>query len=339
MEAAEVVADLLTMARGAASMMERVDINELIGNYLVSADCMKLQRDHGQVRIGVHLGPGLPPVACSPVHIRKCLMNLIINAAEAIDGEGRIEITTALYHHPAAAAGQGGPPAAGDYLLIEVADSGGGIAAEALPHIFEPFYTKKNLGRSGTGLGLSIVWNTLREHGGTVQVASSPAGTTFSLYLPLSSQAAPPGALPDKDDEQSRGDGELILVIDDDPRQREITGRLLRSLGYTPVTAASGEDGLAIVATRHIDLVILDMLMDPGINGRETYQRILDINPGQKAIIASGFAEDDDVKATLAMGASVFIAKPFTLAELRRNVHQVLCAESAASGGERVDRN
>jgi CheY-like chemotaxis protein len=190
-------------------------------------------------------------------------------------------------------------------------------------HIFETFYSTKVLGRSGTGLGLTIVWNTMREHGGTVHVASGSSGTTFELFFP--SINAKINHQTKKDNWQDyTGTGQMILVVDDEPRQREILTGLLTSLNYEAVTVSSGEEAEQYLRQNSVDLVVLDMIMSPGQNGRTTYENILKIHPGQKAIIASGFAKDNDVQATLAMGASYFIAKPYTIEQIGRVIYKTL---------------
>lgn len=192
-----------------------------------------------------------------------------------------------------------------------------------MEHIYEPFYTKKVMGRSGTGLGLAVVWNTMLDHGGTVHVISNEQGSTFELYFPSINEGI--AIRPDqKDWKDYKGQGEKILLIDDEPRQREIASQLLTSLNYSVHTASSGEEAIEYAKNHITDLIVLDMIMPPGINGRMTFEQILKIHPQQKAIIASGFAHDEDVKATLAMGAKAFISKPYTLLQIATTIHKIL---------------
>ena len=126
----------------------------------------------------------LRPILCSPIHVRKCLMNLITNGLEAVTGTGFLTLTSTSHEQTRAEIRNGQTFKAGLYVKIHIQDSGSGISTAEIAHIFEPFYTKKVMGRSGTGLGLAIVWNTMRDHGGIVDVTSSPEGTTFELFFP-----------------------------------------------------------------------------------------------------------------------------------------------------------
>lgn len=209
------------------------------------------------------------------------------------------------------------------FSKIIITDTGEGIPHKEIQHIFEPFYSTKVMGRSGTGLGLTIVWNTMQDHDGTVQVVSSEAGTTFELYFPsINSKVAE--KVENKNWRDYLGSGESILVVDDEPRQREILNRLLNSLQYKVITVSSGEEAEDYLQTSTVDLVVLDMIMSPGQNGRITYQNILKTHPYQKAIIASGYAKDEDVQATLKLGASEFIAKPYTIEQIGSAIYKTL---------------
>jgi len=229
-------------------------------------------------------------------------MNLITNGVEAIKGKGTVSISTGNHQITDRQPDEKNFLSAGSYSKIVVRDSGTGIAPHEIDHIFEPFYTKKVMGRSGTGLGLAVVWNTMRDHGGTVNVISNNHGTTFELYFPSIAE----GMIPVEETEDWRsykGHGETALIVDDEPRQREIATELLTSLDYSVETVSSGEEAVEYLKRHSVDIVILDMLMAPGQNGRKTFEQILQLHPQQKAVIASGYAEDDDVRATLKMGA------------------------------------
>jgi len=181
--AAAVVADLLTVARGVASQYEIVCVNDLIKEYFSSPEYEEQKTLYPNVSVELNLEADLPHCKCSPVHIKKVLMNLINNGFEAIKIAGKITLsscsqrfTTQCPELPLLEPGK--------YILLEVSDNGSGIPAEFLQHIFEPFYSKKVMGRSGTGLGLAVVWNTVLEHKGTVDVESNDKGTVFTVYLP-----------------------------------------------------------------------------------------------------------------------------------------------------------
>jgi CheY-like chemotaxis protein len=191
----------------------------------------------------------------------------------------------------------------GEYLMLSVADNGPGIDSEDMERIFEPFYTKKVMGRSGTGLGLSVVWNVVHDHKGYIEVSSSSEGTIFNLYFPSLSlvDSKRRFAVPVT---EYQGNHEKILVVDDVEAQRDT------------IAVSSGEEAISFIQNNIVDLALIDMIMEPGINGKETYERMLKIRPGQKAIIVSGFAETDDVKMTLKMGAGRYLKKPFSFEEI-----------------------
>ncbi len=323
MDASEVVSDLLTVARGIAAGREVINPNVLIGEYLASPDFHQLSQRYPLIGISSSLARDLRNVRCSPIHIRKCLMNLITNGMEAIQSKGMLTITTENHKQLAPMPRNKQILPEGDYAKIVVYDSGSGIAAHEIEHIFEPFYSKKVMGRSGTGLGLAVVWNTMRDHGGIVNVISNGQGTTFELYFPSVEGEAIP-AVGSQDWQNFKGNGERVVVIDDDPRQRAIARELLTGLNYSVVTLPSGEAAVEFLGNHTADILVLDMIMDPGQNGRITYEKILNIHPRQKALIASGYAEDDDVRATLALGAEGFVGKPYTLETISSSIYNIL---------------
>lgn len=323
LEASEVVSDLLTVARGIAASKETVEPNELICNYLDSTDFLKLQQNYPHINIDISFAKEMRNITCSPIHVRKCLMNLIVNSLEAIEESGTLSLVTENHDGHLPFSKSQGNCSASHFSKIIIKDDGPGISHEDMEHIFEPFYTKKVMGRSGTGLGLAVVWNTMHDHGGRVNVISSDQGTIFELYFPSTSKSVPP-KVKKNDWKTYLGKGEKILVIDDELRQREIASQLLTSLNFSVDTVSSGEDAIEFAKTHSVDLLVLDMIMPPGINGRETYEEILKIHPKQRAIIASGFADDDDVKATLSLGAEAFIQKPYTFDHIASVIHKLL---------------
>jgi signal transduction histidine kinase len=320
LRAAAVVADLLTVARGVASQYEIVSINDMIKKYLLSPEYKKQQSFYPGISLEIELAADLPNCKCSPVHIQKILMNLVNNAFEAIEITGTIILSTSIRkiceQHP-----EGSMLETGEYVLLRVRDNGPGIPADALRHIFEPFYTRKVMGRSGTGLGLAVVWNSMQEHKGTVDVTSDVKGTIFTLYFPVTYEKKGDTVKCGKKDIQGSAS---ILIVDDEHIQRDIGTRILTKLGYTVHTADSGECAVNYLRNHSVDLVLLDMLMDPGMNGYQTLKAITDLHPGQKAIITSGFSESRDVKAALHLGTSVFVKKPYSIEQLGHAVKQVL---------------
>ena len=328
MRAADVVADLLTVARDAAKVKTRANINELILEYLQSPEADKLRNLYPQLTIETQLNRDLSRVCCSPTHVKKCLMNLVLNAAEAIEENGRILIETEQCVLSAAQAGERGV-AQGEYLSITVSDSGPGIAAEDLQNIFEPFYTKKKMGRSGTGIGLTVVWSTMQDHLGTVTVRSDETGTAFRLYFPCD---VSPSTCMEEDTEHPAtqavaeliGHGERILVVDDEERQRDIAVKILREIGYRAEAVSSGQDAIAYLLSRPADLIVLDMVMGAGMDGLETYTEIRKARPAARALIVSGFSEEEKLEKALKMGVGGFLKKPYTVEQLASRVRELL---------------
>jgi signal transduction histidine kinase/ActR/RegA family two-component response regulator len=320
--AAAIVQDLLTVARGVAISREPLSLNDIVRAYLKTPEYQKLLQYHPAVAVETRLEPELFNLKGSPVHIGKCVMNLVSNACEAIEGSGKVVISTMnrCIERPLK---EYDDIRAGEYVVLSVADNGAGITQDDLTRLFEPFYTKKKMGRSGTGLGLTLVWNVVQDHDGYIDVRSDKDGTEFDLHFPITRDvlALKTSSIPLED---LCGSGEMILVVDDVRSQREISCRMLEKLGYRTEAVSGGEQAVEYLKDRSADLLLLDMIMDPGINGRETYEKIKKIHPGQKAIIVSGFAETDDVKETMRMGAGRFIMKPLSLEDLGTAVKEEL---------------
>jgi len=309
--AASIVQDLLTVARGVAITKEPLNLNDLIGEYLHSPECNKLKHIYPTVTVKTSLDTNLLNIGGSHVHIRKVVMNLMLNASEAIEGSGSVTISTMNRYIDRPLRGYD-DVIIGEYVVLSVSDDGSGISSDDLERIFEPFYTKKVMGRSGTGLGLSVVWNVIQDHKGYIDVTSDENGTTFELYFPITREeiSGKDLSIPIKD---YKGNQETILVVDDMKSQREISCKMLDTLGYKTKAVSSGEEAVEYLKENSVDLILLDMIMDSGINGRETYERIIKIHPKQKAIIVSGFAETDEVKKAQKLGAGKYIKKPVTL--------------------------
>jgi two-component system cell cycle sensor histidine kinase/response regulator CckA len=320
--AADVVSDLLTVARGIASVREVSNLNLLVEEYLGSPEHKRLKSMRSSVAFETVFEAELLNISCSPVHIKKSLMNLVNNASEAIEGSGTVTLSTENRYLDEPLKGYEDVKI-GEYVVLSVSDNGTGISGEDLERIFEPFYTKKIMGRRGTGLGLAVVWNTVQDHHGYTNVRSDEKGTVFELYFPVTREeiAHMKHEVPIAD---YLGQGERILVVDDERRQREIACGLLRRLGYQPEAVSSGEEAIEYLKEHPVDLIVLDMIMPKGINGLETYEEILKIRPGQKAIIATGFSETEDVKTAQRLGAGNYIKKPYTLIEIGLALKEVL---------------
>lgn len=334
LRAADVVADLLTVARDAAKVRSHANINTLVLEYLQSPEAEKLRSLYPHIQISTELEKVIEPICCSPTHVTKCIMNLMLNAAESVNVSGYISIHTEHCHLSASEA-KNIDVKPGQYVTLAVTDNGPGIDPADVKYIFEPFYTKKKMGRSGTGIGLSVVWSSMQDHDGTVTVQSDHERTIFTLFFPLSDehcrQLSSKEDIPLEDiDQDLRGHGERILIVDDEVRQREIALQILKELGYRARAVASGEEAIKSVEEaiksveeESFDLVLLDMVMAPGMDGLETYIALTHINPGQKALIISGFSESNKVDQALSLGISGFLRKPYTLKQLAAGIKTV----------------
>lgn len=314
-KAAAIVQDLLTLARRGVASTEVVNLNNIIEEYLVTPEHARMMGFHHRVRLEKRLETELLPIMGSPLHLSKTIMNLISNAAEAMVDDGTITIATRNQYldRPLKAYED---LRAGDYVVLTVTDTGEGISHEDLERIFEPFYTKKVMGRSGTGLGLAVVWGTLKDHQGYIDIETEAGrGTTFSLYFPATREA-PAVQKTTVSLADFQGRGESILVVDDVPEQRELATHMLLKLGYIVTSVAGGLEAVTYLETHHVDLVLLDMIMDPGIDGLETYQRILALHPRQKAVIVSGYAETERVRQAQHLGAGPYVKKPYLIEKL-----------------------
>jgi CheY-like chemotaxis protein len=211
----------------------------------------------------------------------------------------------------------------GEFVFLSVRDEGIGISEKDLKRIFDPFYTKKSMKRSGSGLGMTVIWATVKDQDGYIDISSREGkGTQFDIYFP---------ATREKVDEKSTRvvledylGSEKILVVDDIQEQRQIAVEMLSKLGYRVSAVSSGEEAVRLMKTQTADLLVLDMIMDPGIDGLETYRRIIAEHPKQRAIIASGYAETERVKALQRLGGGAYVRKPYTLENIGLAVRKEL---------------
>jgi PAS domain S-box-containing protein len=312
-KAAAIVQDLLTLARRDVAVAEITNLNEVIHDYLNSPEYEKMISFHPGVELKFQSEPHLLNISGVPSNLNKAIMNLVTNAAEAIKGRGTIHIITknSYLDRPMSGYDKSGE---GDYISVTVADSGIGIPEADIERIFEPFYSKKVMGRSGTGLGMTVVWGTVKDHDGHIDVFSEEGkGTTFELIFPATRE----GLIRKKPHPslvEIMGSGESVLVVDDVREQRDLACSILDRLGYTVTAAAGGEEAVNLITSgKNFDLVILDMIMHDGIDGLETYRQIRKFKPDQKAIIVSGFSETDRVKDAQQLGAGAYVKKPYSL--------------------------
>ena len=290
-----------------------LDVNQIIHEVLNSNELNELLKDK-YIKIELNLNENIKLINMSKQHIFKSILNLIKNSIEAIEREGKIIISTenVLINDELTYKFDISP---GEYVKIEIIDTGKGIPQKDLDKIFEPFYTKKVLGRRKTGVGLTIVWNTIQLYNGAVNVNSDEKGTKFELYFHahLEKKAIKEEKLKLKDFDNTKYS---ILIVDDDASQREITAEILRKNNFKVFSVDSGEKAIEFVKKRKVDLILLDMVMEPGMDGCETFENILKINPHQKAIIVSGMSYSDRINRAIELGVKHYLKKPFTSKKL-----------------------
>nr|MBN2277863.1 PAS domain S-box protein [candidate division Zixibacteria bacterium] len=328
-DAAEVIQDLLTLARRGRYEMIPTDLNEVVEAYLSSVSFTELKNNIPDVELIEKLDPAIDRIMGSAPHLLKIIMNLVINAYDAMPQGGRLTIESSEAYLEKLGSGFGNI-SKGDYIILKIKDTGIGIDEKYLKHIFEPYYSKKEMGSSGSGLGLSVVYGILQDHKGYYDINSRiNHGTEFILYFPACKQS-----LVTKTEQCGDYRGkENILIIDDAAEQREIATEILSNLGYQVETAFNGHNALEILREKSFDLIVLDMIMEKGFDGLDTYRGILNMYPGQKAVIVSGFSATDRVNKTLELGAGQYIKKPYTINQLGRAIREELNRQPAAISG------
>jgi ABC-type amino acid transport substrate-binding protein/signal transduction histidine kinase/ActR/RegA family two-component response regulator len=323
LKAAAIVEDMLTLARRGVPGRSIVNLNKIVAECQKSPEFMNLLSYHPDVKINPDLEQDLLNISGSSVHLGKTLYNLVSNASEAMPKGGTVTITTTNQYLDKPIQGYD-PIRGGDYVVLSVSDTGEGISENDLKRIFEPFYTKKIMGRSGTGLGLAVVWGTVKDHNGYINVQSEEGkGSTFTLYFPVTRADITAEHVAASISEY-QGKGEFILVVDDVKEQRDLAAGMLRILNYNVSIVPSGEEALVYMKEHEVDLMVLDMIMDPGMDGLDTYKKILEIRPNQKAIIVSGFSESDRVKTAKDLGVGVYVRKPYIKEKLGMAVRKEL---------------
>jgi CheY-like chemotaxis protein len=259
------------------------------------------------------------------VQIEQVLMNLATNARDALPKGGSIVIkaeTVNIDSEFVLARGFGLP---GDYALLTFTDNGEGMDPEVAKHIFEPFYTTKELGK-GTGLGLSIVYGIIKKHTGYITCHSTIGiGTVFHVYLPLLSESASVEKKKSGESGLSEQGGNVILLAEDNDTARAIAKEILEEFGYTVLEAGDGQQALEIFKENRgsINLIILDVIM-PKLNGREVYDAVLEIDPAARMLFCSGFARDVVINQGGLDQSMNYLAKPFTPKELLMKIREVL---------------
>ncbi|MEZ5357757.1 MAG: PAS domain S-box protein [Candidatus Zixiibacteriota bacterium] len=307
--------DLVTMGRRGHFNQHVIDLNRIL---LQAVREMESRADH--VKIDLNLCADLMKIKGGAAQIHRAISNLIANAQDAVHDNGVITVTSENYYADETSVAFGRIPK-GEYVKITIADNGCGIDEDVMQNIFDPFFTTKTADKKrGSGLGLSVVDAVMKDHDGYLDLYSDVNhGTAFYLYFPMTREVSR-----DVIDDKLKGGNESVLVVDDDRVQREVSTQLLKRLGYTVYAVTGGEQAVEFLQETPCDLVVLDMVMPSGIDGTETYRRILEIYPNQKAVILSGFSESDRVQEAQKLGAGEFVKKPVTRSILATAVRNEL---------------
>ncbi|MEE9140724.1 MAG: PAS domain S-box protein [Alphaproteobacteria bacterium] len=321
LRAAELTQKLLAFSRRQPLHPEVIDLGKL-----VSGMTGMLRRTLGEmIEVETLIPEGLWRTRADPGQVENALLNLAINARDAMPKGGSLIIETANIRLSKKAAAKHTDAAPGDYVMLVVADTGSGMPAEVLERVFEPFFTTKEVGK-GTGLGLSMVYGFAIQSGGFADIASTPGkGTRVELYLPkaeVGEEAAAEGAVTG---EQRAGEGETILVVEDDKNVRDVAVTLLTSLGYQIVEAENGPAALSLLESGEpIDLLFTDLVMPAGMNGRELAHEARRRNPGLKVLFTTGYTGETLYDGGEIKEGAGLIPKPYAKKQLARAIREAL---------------
>ena len=299
----------------------RYEVKPFVLNYLVRETSEAFGRTRKNITIHHELSQDLFPCEADQGQIEQVLMNLFVNAADAMPEGGDLSLKTVNITHEEIK-GKLYDPKPGDYILLTVADTGIGMDHKTLDHIFEPFFTTKELGR-GTGLGLASVYGIIKGHGGYIDVESEKGyGTTFKIYLPASVKKVQEGVK--TAGLIMKGTG-TVLLVDDEEEVLNVGDGFLKAMGYQVITAHDGKEATEVYRKHQesIDLVVLDIVM-PVMGGSEVFDRLKKINPDIKVLLSSGYSIDGEATKILERGASGFIQKPFNIKQLSQSIHEIL---------------
>lgn len=321
--AVAVVGDLLLLANRGGGSKAVLNLNHIIEDFFRSTEFIALEKQRDSVVVKKQLAADLRNIRGSAPHLTTILMNITKNSIDAFAGTGTVTVRTENIDYGEQPEELSEIPA-GRYVQLVISDTGSGIEMSDLDRIFEPFFTKKILGRSGTGLGMAVVWGTVHDHGGTISLSSVPGeGTSVTIILPATDEQ-----LDTADGEGGGslrfGNGQMILIVDDNEEQRHIGSMMCEKLGYRSDTVASGEEALCWLDSRQADLIMLDMIMGAGLDGLATYHKIREQRPGQKVIIVSGYAQEERIHEAMNSGILHYLKKPYSVRELAETLAESL---------------
>ncbi|MFZ1983868.1 MAG: response regulator [Desulfatitalea sp.] len=322
--ATDLTKQLLAFGRKVEIKSRPVDVNQVIKQVekLLKRTIPKM------IDIELRLTEPILTVNADPVQLEQVLLNIGVNARDAMPDGGRMIIETANMAPDEAFRKINLIESSSDCVLLTITDTGHGMSPEVMEHLFEPFFTTKQIGK-GTGLGMAMAYGIIKNHGGHISCQSTPGrGTTFMIHLPAITAAAEQDADVAEEPIQA-GQGETILVVDDEIILRDLTKDMLSTNGYTVLTAGSGEEALQLYRQKgqEIGLVLLDLIM-PGMGGKNCLAEILKINPQIKVLISSGFTMDEPGKDPVLIQAKGFIQKPYNLSMMLQCMREVITQEN-----------
>ncbi len=328
--AALLTKQLLAFSRQQVLRVQIVDLNQVLGN--LEQMLRRLLREDIQIRLT--LDPELGTVAADPGQLEQIVINLAVNARNAMPSGGRlsIETTNVTFESPFALRSSEPPLEAGSYVMMSMADNGLGMSPEVQARVFEPFFTTKSV-HEGTGLGLSTVYGIVKQSGGHIVMYSEAGqGTIFKIYLPRADSSADLQPVAEAATAASRG-GETVLVVEDDAALRTVACRSLRQCGYIVLEAANGQEALRRCAEHEatLDLAITDMVM-PQMSGVELAESIASSYPEIRVLLMSGYTRDEAALRGIASERYAFLEKPFTPARLAARVREILDGERSSRG-------
>jgi PAS domain S-box-containing protein len=330
--AEEITRQLLAFSRKQMLSPRPIDLN----NVMMNLDTMLRRLIGDDVAIETVPGRDLGTVKADPGQIEQVIMNLAVNARDAMPSGGTLTLETANAELDDAYAREHPPLQPGRYVMLAVSDTGIGMTADTQAHIFEPFFTTKEVGK-GTGLGLSTVYGIVKQSGGYIWVYSEPdRGTTFKVYFPWVDQPAEDVRAERRPAGMQRGT-ETILLVEDNEQVRELTCEVLADSGYKVLAAASPAEGIALCRTNHPDihLLVTDVIL-PGMNGPQLAEQVKQISPRTRVLYVSGYTSNAIVHYGVLDAGLWFLAKPFSLSELVAKVREVLDSESPEPGGSKL---
>jgi PAS domain S-box-containing protein len=298
---------LLAFARQQPLQPETRNVNRLINGF----ESVLRRAGNSSIAFSFKLDPHVRNTVIDAARFESALLNLVVNARDAMPEGGSLEVATA---NVSLAEGELDNLAAGDYVRLTVTDTGTGMDAETVARAFEPFYTTKEVGK-GTGLGLSQVYGFIKQSGGEITIRSKPGeGSTIAIYLPADNS---------RDHEYHKADTETVLIVEDEPDLLDVASALFMSMGYEVVTAVSGQDAMNVLAAREVDILFTDVVMPNGVNGIELAAHTREHYPHIKVILASGYPQPALKLDRNKLGEFAFVSKPYRLSDLARSLRSV----------------